>query len=54
MNALKQSLYTLLIGLMVLVVVWLSLITFAERIDNKSILQWRIEMAREEMREVHK
>ena len=45
---------TLIVGLLILITVWMMLVGFAEEIDNKSILQHRIDMARQELLDVKK
>ena len=45
---------TLIVGLLILIAVWMMLVGFAEEIDNKSILQHRIDMARQEFLDAKK
>ena len=45
---------TLIVGFLILITVWMMLVGFAEEIDDKSILQHRIDMARQELLDVKK
>lgn len=49
MNALKQSIYTLIIGLMFLASVYVFLIQYAERANDYGLMQERMAQARWEV-----